>query len=92
MERFNCEEGKARPGNMVQHTKEYSQEECAKRCCMRTDCVGYDWNKETTDCHLTNKVGKKLTDKKGTMTCERIPGNVHMFKSFTESFQVPSLR
>ena len=74
MERFNCQENNARPGNVIQTLKTYSQEDCAKHCCARGDCIGYDYNSITTDCYLTNKYGKAVSGKEGTWTCEKIPG------------------
>ena len=79
MERFNCQENNARPGNVIQTLKTYSQEDCAKHCCARGDCIGYDYNSITTDCYLTNKYGKAVSGKEGTWTCEKIPGTYFVF-------------
>ena len=78
-ERFFCQVNKNRPGHVLQHTKEFSREQCAKRCCMRTGCVGYDWESDTNNCYLTNKRKVSLTIKAKRWSCEKAPGKSNTF-------------
>ena len=74
VERFRCIKGKTHSTSIIQSTKEFNQEQCSKRCCLRKDCVGFVYDSKTTYCYLTNKWGPPLTDNADRQACEKNPG------------------
>ena len=81
---YDCVEEKYQSGHEVQHTTEYSNSQCARRCCFYELCVGYYWNKQTFRCSLTKSTGLTVAAAAYTSWCAKKMGkhslNLHLIK------------
>ena len=73
---FICKEDSSQVGYDVGHTKQRTKDDCAKRCCEHSSCVGFDYGKNN-DCWLTRTLWKDLptVSVMHRTSCEMKPGN-----------------
>ena len=73
---YDCQKGKYQSGHEIQHTTEYSSNQCAKRCCLHSYCVGYYWERDTMRCSLTKSSGMAMKDSHKYSYCEKQLGKL----------------
>ena len=83
--------GKYQSGHEVQHTYEYSSNQCAKRCCLYTLCAGYYWERDTRRCSLTRSTGLTKPVSEKYQWCQKKLGMIFIFwYHFTYFLQEPN--
>merc|ERR1711962_351880 len=51
--KYRCQNGRIQVGHDIAHSKEATEANCAKKCCAKQGCIGYDYGSLLKDCFLS---------------------------------------